>query len=218
MRPTLLICAILTGCAAPRGTPPGGLVGDYTLGYPDAVRVAFAGRPELDAAGAVGLDGSLPLGHLGEPAAAGSTLGELAGDCARLAAVPESGVAVTLAEPLAARVYLVGPVNRTRRAVPYIGPERVAALLARAGALRPGCSELAGITVTRHVLVGGLPEIVWRVDVAAVLAGDPSTDIVVEPSDEVEVGETRRSRVARSLPDWARPLFLTLMGMGPAGP
>lgn len=218
MRLTLLAFATLAGCAAPRGAPPGGLVGDYTLGYPDAVRVEFAGHPKLDAAATVGLDGSLPLGPLGEIPAAGSTLGELAGDCARLAALPADRVAVTLADARSGRVYLVGPENRARRAVAYVGPERVTALLARVGALRPGYSELRDVTVTRHVLVSGLPELVWRVDVAAVLAGDPATDLVLEPSDVVEVGETRRSKAARNLPDWARPAFLALVGMGPDCP
>lgn len=205
----------LAGCAAPAARPPAtGLVGDYELGCNDVVRVELADRPAWDCVASVGLDGTLPLGELGEAVAAGGTLSELHAECARLAAVPPHRLTVTLAAARAGRVYLVGPENRLTRALPYVGPERVSAFLSRASALPPGCSEPRGVTVTRRAVAGGLPEFVWKVDVAAIARGDASTDLVIEPSDVVEVGETRRSRFARGLPDWARPGFRALAGLG----
>ena len=197
--------------------PPTGLVGDYALGCGDVVRVEFADRPDWDCVASVDLDGTLPLGQLGDAPASGASLPDLATECARLAAVRPERVRVTLGDARSRRLYLAGPENRARRVVPYVGPERVTAFLARAGALSPGASELRDVTVTRVNVAAGMPELVWAVDVAAIVRdGDLSTDLVLEPSDVVEVGETRRSQIARNLPDWARPGFRLLTGLGTA--
>jgi hypothetical protein len=46
---------------------------------------------------------------------------------------------------------------------------------------------------------------VFPVDLEAILLrGDRRTDVVVRPNDRVYVGESRRARLAKALPPWAR--------------
>ena len=69
--------------------------------------------------------------------------------------------------------------------------------------------------VRPNVAAGGRPE-VFRVDVPAVLLGGvPDTNVPLRPSDEVYVGETRRSVFARVLPDWLGPLYRRITGLLP---
>ena len=53
-------------------------------------------------------------------------------------------------------------------------------------------------------------------DVEAVLLdGDPRTNVALRPSDQVYVGETRRSSFSRTLPEWVRPLYRKVVGLLP---
>jgi hypothetical protein len=87
--------------------------------------------------------------------------------------------------------------------------------LKRVGGLPPG-AKLSEVYVVRpNVAAGGRPE-VFRVDVEGVLLdADQGTNIPLWPSDQVYVGETRRSAFSRVLPDWLRPLYRRLSGLLP---
>jgi protein involved in polysaccharide export with SLBB domain len=187
----------------------------YRVGCPDVLAVSFADRPDLDAAAAIDLDGRLPLPDLGRPAVAGESLEHVRGELARLAGVPPDRVGVSLAAPRSGRVYVHGPVRGRVRVVPYRGPEPVMDFLRRVGGLPPG-SKLSAVYVVRpNVAAGGRPE-VFRVDVAAVvLDGDGATNVPVRPSDQVYVGETRGSVVARFLPHWLGAAYRRLVGLLP---
>ena len=88
-------------------------------------------------------------------------------------------------------------------------------LLRRIGGLPPG-TKLNQVYVVRPNVAGGDRPEVFRVDVAAVLIDhNQATNVPVQPSDEVYVGETRRSVVARMLPDWLGPLYRRLAGLLP---
>ena len=68
---------------------------------------------------------------------------------------------------------------------------------------------------SRHPVANGPPKI-FHVDVEAVLLdGDPTTNVSVESSDHVFVGETRRASFARLLPNWIRPAYQQLVGLMP---
>lgn len=206
--------ASLTACPEPPG--------EYRLGCPDVIACQFAGEPNLDCAAVIDLDGTVTLPAApGAPqgiAVAGLTVAEARAALARAAGRSPDSVEVTLAEARASRLTVIGPANRVRRTVSYHGPESVAAFLARSGAVQPGCSELRDITVVRpNVASGGAPESV-RVDLAAILVrGEQATNVTLEPSDIVVVGETRRSRFARMLPEWAAPAFERLSGVRRGG-
>jgi hypothetical protein len=65
------------------------------------------------------------------------------------------------------------------------------------------------------VASGKQPE-VFRVNVPSVLIdGNPETNVLLQPSDEVYIGETSRSVFARVLPDWLGPVYRRLTGLLP---
>jgi polysaccharide biosynthesis/export protein len=187
----------------------------YRVGCPDVIEVSFADFPGWDALAAVDLDGRLPLSSPGHPRAEGRTLEEIRADLARLAGVEPERVAVRLAAPRSSRVFVHGPIRGRTRIVPYQGPEPVIDFLTRVGGLPPG-SKLSQVYVVRpNVATGGQPE-VFRVDVPAVLIdGNPATNVALQPSDEVYIGETSRSVFARVLPDWLGPAYRRLTGLLP---
>ena len=204
-------CAERLAAAAPDPVPGPA----YRVGCPDVLAVAFVDRPDWDGTASVDVDGQLPLGDAGRPQVSGLTLDEAKVVVARTAGLPPARVAVELASPRAGRVYVVGPENGLQRAVAYRGPERVVEFLWRTGAVPRGCADLRAVSVVRpNVAAGGSPT-VFDVDVeAVVLDGDQRTNVVLEPSDEVVVGETRRSSFGRLLPDWLRPAYQKLIGAG----
>src|SRR5437870_3143814 len=172
----------------------------YRIGCPDVIEVSFDDFPAWDALASVDLDGRLPLQSPGNPRAEGRTLDDVRDELARLAGVPPERVTVRLAAPRSSRVYVHGPIRGLTRVVPYQGPEPVIDLLKRIGGLPPG-SKLNQVYVVRpNVAAGRRPE-VFQVDVEAVLLDhDPATNIPLRPSDQVYVGETRRSSFSRVLP------------------
>lgn len=187
----------------------------YRIGCPDVLEITFADYPARDALACVDLDGRLPLEYPGSVLAEGRTLDDVRLELAAMAEVPSERVFVRLAAPRSSRVFLHGPIRGRTRIVPYQGPEPVIDFLKRVGGLPPG-SKLSAVYVVRpNVAVGGRPE-VFRVDVAGVLTeSDPITNIPLKPSDEVYIGETKRSVFARILPDWLGPVYRRFAGLLP---
>jgi protein involved in polysaccharide export with SLBB domain len=187
----------------------------YRIGCPDVLEVTFADSPAWNAVASVDLDGRLPLDYPGSLPVEGQTLEDVRQELAALARVAPERVGLRLAAPRSSRLYLHGPIRGRTRIVPYQGPEPVIDFLKRVGGLPPG-SKLSEVYVVRpNVAAGGRPE-VFRVDVAGVLTGtDPATNIPLRPSDEVYVGETRRSVFARVLPDWLGPAYRRFAGLLP---
>lgn len=187
----------------------------YRIGCPDVLLVSFADHPEWDALAAVDLDGCLPLEALGRLRVEGRTLPEVQHELAQRAALSPDRVAVHLAAPRTSRIYLHGPIRGHTRIVPYQGPEPVIDFLQRVGGLPPG-SKLNEVYVVRPNVAAGCRPEVFPVDVAAVLIDhNPATNIPLQPSDAVYVGETRRSAFARLLPDWLGPMYRRLIGLLP---
>ena len=188
----------------------------YALGCADVLEVAFADRPAWDCAASVGLDGRLPLGDAGSPHVQGLSLDDARAKLAEAAKVEPGRVTVALADCRAGRVYVTGPENKMRRTVPYRGPEPVLEFLWRTGALKPGSAEVRDVTVLRANVAGGGPPEAFRVNAAAIVKGDDHrSNVILRASDEVVVGETRRSSFARLVPEWALPLYRKLVGLLP---
>lgn len=187
----------------------------YRVGCPDVLEVTFLDHPEHDVYAAVDLDGRIPLQYPGSPRAEGRTLDDLRHELASLAGVAPDRVGLRLAAARSSHVYVHGPIRGRSRVVPYQGPEPVIDFLKRVGGLPPG-SKLSEVYVVRpNVASGGRPE-VFPVDVAAVLMdNDPTTNVALRPSDEVYVGETKKSVLARAVPDVLDPLYRRLTGLLP---
>ncbi len=176
----------------------------YTIGCPDVLDLRFPNDSMRDCLTAVDLDGRLNLGQNQRPHVEGLSLEQARGVISR-----DTGqvVQVHLTESRSGRIYVRGPELNRQRVIEYRGPEPVSAFLARAGCILPGQTNFREVTVIRpNIAIGGKPEI-YPVDFSAILQGESSSDILLRPSDEVVVGETRRSSFARLLPTWCVPIF-----------
>ncbi|WP_439624236.1 polysaccharide biosynthesis/export family protein [Gemmata sp.] len=225
----MLLCVLCAGCADCKflrktcPPPPDPLAAAqlpapdtaYRIGCPDVLEVAFADRPEWDVLASVDLDGRVALAHPGSPRVEGRTLDDVRHELARLAGTDPDNVTVRLAAARSSRVFLHGPIRGRCRVVPYQGPEPVIDFLKRVGGLPPG-SKLNQVYVVRPNVASGKRPEVFQVDVSAVLAdNNHATNVPLMPSDEVYIGETKRSVVARILPDWLGPLYRRLSGLLP---
>jgi len=219
LRPVLSAHAVVTA-ASPTAveahpTPPPSA---YTIGCPDVLTVHFADRPEADCLTAVDLDGRVHLVGEHRPSVSGLTLAEAKIAVAKATNTDPSRVMVGLAEPRSGKLVLRGPEMNRQRTVTYVGPERLTEFLRRVGAIQPRSSDWRDVCVIRPNVASGDQTEVFRADLEAiVLDGDHSTDVTLQPGDQVYVGETRRSSFARLLPTWMRPWYQRTTDLGVNG-
>ena len=176
----------------------------YSIGCPDVLNLRFPAASARDCLAAVDLDGRLNLGQNQRPHVEGLSLEQ-----AREVIARETGqeVQVQLTESRSSRIYVRGPELSRQRVVEYRGPQPVLEFLERAGCILPGQTNFREVSVIRpNIAIGGKPEI-YPVDFSAIVRGDLSTNVLLRPSDEVIVGETRRSSFARLLPSWCVPIY-----------
>jgi protein involved in polysaccharide export with SLBB domain len=131
----------------------------------------------------------------------GLTIGEVEDRIARVLGISRSIVHVRVTEFASRQVFLCGPEAGLERATPYQGPEPVVDLLRRTGGLSRDAEPRDVHVVRANVAAGRRPE-VFDVDLRAIMTGDTSTNVIVEPYDQVYVGETARACWARRLPPW----------------
>lgn len=220
----LLPLILATGCAdlsAVRRSPPLPAPGSpdlaaYRIGCPDVLEIAFSERPSWDCIVAVDVDGTIPLGEAGLYTVQGLTTAEVRALIAEGTGLSPHGIVVAVALPRSGKVFITGPENKRIRAVAYPGPTPVLDFLQLAGAIQPKESKLNDVYIVRPNIAANEPPKIFHVDVEAVLLdGDASTNILVESSDHIYVGETRRASFARLLPEWIRPTYRKLMGLMP---
>lgn len=220
----LLVLLPCVGCAglrsarqAERLPPPAGPdTAAYRIGCPDVLDVGFADHPEWDCLVAVDVDGCVPLADGGRVFVQGLTTAEARAAIAEQAGCDPARALVAVAVPRAGKVFVTGPDNKRIRAVAYTGPSPVLDFLQTAGAIQPLESKLNDVYVVRPNVCADAPPKIYHVDPEAILLdGDPTTNVLVEPSDHVYVGETRRASFARLLPPWARPAYRRLVGLMP---
>jgi polysaccharide biosynthesis/export protein len=190
-----------------------GVAAAYRAGCPDVLEVTVAAHAELTGRRTIGPDGRIDLGPYGRPHVEGLTVDEIARCVAEQAAVPPARVQVRVAEFHSQQVYLIGQVVGQQRAVPYQGQETVLDLLKRVGGVTPGAASDNVYVVRSRVAEGRRPE-VFHVDLrAVVLRHDEQTNVRLQPSDQVFVGETRRSCLERCFPPWLRPTYQAMCGL-----
>jgi protein involved in polysaccharide export with SLBB domain len=224
----VLLLGLVTGCAAPGqhidqamlGGRPGParqqeLVDHYQIGCPDVLEVAATARPEFGGPRRVGADGRIDLGTLGRLRVEGKTSAEVARAVAERCGAPPGQVRVRVVEHNRQQVYLTGEIQGLKRAVDYQGPERVVELLQRAGGLTPGAA-VGDVKVLRsHVIDDRAPE-VFPVNLQAIVVNhDQATNIIIQPFDQIYVGESRQSSLARCMPPILLPFYRSICGLEP---
>jgi protein involved in polysaccharide export with SLBB domain len=86
-------------------------------------------------------------------------------------------------------------------------------LLQRVGGLSPGAAPADVYLIRSHLVDGGTPE-VFHIDLQAIFAKhDQRTNVLVQPFDQINVGESRRSNLSRSMPPVLLPLYQSLFGL-----
>lgn len=174
----------------------------YTIACPDVLDLVVAQRPDLSGRLAVDPDGTIPLGPIGRLRVEGMTAGEAADQLAAGVHLSRTDVQIRVAEYTSRQVFLCGPQAGRKKAVPYQGPETVVAFLRRTGGLSRDAEPRSVHVVRSNVAAGRRPE-VFPVDLKAILTrGDDSTDVKLEPYDQVYVGESAASNWMKYLPRW----------------
>jgi polysaccharide biosynthesis/export protein len=177
---------------------------EYCVHCPDVLDMAVPGWAGEQA---VGPDGRVRPGKGIAVRVDGQTPVEAARNIAERLGVAPSAVRVRVAGFNSQRVYVHGEVTGVQRAVPYQGPETVLDLLQRMGGITPG-AEAGNIQVVRSRVADGRPPEVFHVNLDAILRhGDQTTNVRLEPFDQIYIGQTRQHCIACCLPPWLRSLF-----------
>lgn len=185
----------------------------YQVRCPDVLAVEVAGLPQYSGPHRIGPDGRIDLGDSCQPRVDGGTTPEIVRVVAELLSVPPEQVRVEVAEYNSQYLYLYGQVAGLQRAVAYQGPETVLDLLRRVGGIAPSATIHDVKVVRPHVADGKVPE-VFRVDLTAIVVRhDPETNVVLQPCDQVYVGQSHRSSFGDCLPPWLRPVYQRMCGM-----
>lgn len=185
----------------------------YQVHTPDELAIQIFGPQPWQGKCLVGPDGRIGVGPWGGVRVEGMTPPEIAGRLGEMLAIRPEQVQVEVTAHRSQLVYIYGEVAGLQRAVPYRGPESVVQLLQRIGGVTPGAAPGDVQVVRAHVADGKPPE-VFQIDLAAiVLKQKPEGNIRVQPFDQIYIGQSKRSCLAKSLPPWLRPLFEQACGM-----
>lgn len=187
----------------------------YTLACPDAIQVFGLTPPAQPVVARIGPNGGVELPGLGSIRVEGLTVGEAAAEIAMQARLPADSIRVRVLEYASRQLFLYGQTESGPVAIDYRGPERVVDVLRRAGGLSPDAA-LNEIYVLRAQVSEGIPAEVLTVDLEAILRhNDHSTNVRVQPLDEIYVGEKPRSRVRRAIPTFLQPIYEGLVRLIP---
>jgi protein involved in polysaccharide export with SLBB domain len=221
-----LVLGLAAGCASARPHVDQALLADkgaraattgvaapYAAACPDVLEVVVTRRPDLTGQDPIDPCGCIRLGSAGRLRVEGLPTTTIARKVAYAAGVPPADVQVRVADFRSQQIYLFGQVTGVQRAVPYEGPETVLDMLQRIGGITTGAAAGDVYVIRSHVADGGQPE-VFHVDLEAiVLNHDTRTNLRLQPSDQVYVGESRRSSLEKCVPPCLRPLYELLCGL-----
>lgn len=206
--------ALGTGAAAPANREET-VADSYRLACPDVVEIAVADRADIGGRFVVNAEGRIGLAYLENPRVEGETAASLARRVAAELGMPDERVTCRVAEHRSRTVLVRGPIEGGDRAIPYRGTENVVGFLRRCGGLTPA-ADVGDVHVVRgNVAHGGRPQ-VFTVNLEAILlGGDPTTNVLLRPFDEVYVGELPRAKLGKALPHWLRPVYRGFCGVFP---
>lgn len=185
----------------------------YIVHPPDLLEVQVSDPGGWMFTCAVRPDGRVDLGEAGLVRVDGLTTRDIAYAVSRQLSLPASRVRVRVAEYNSQQLFLYGEVMGLQRVVPYQGPETVVDLLQRVGGITPGAAPAEIYVVRSRVADGKAPE-VFQVDLEAILLKkDLQSNVLLQPFDQVYIGQSRKGLMHHCLPPWSRPLYEELSGM-----
>jgi protein involved in polysaccharide export with SLBB domain len=169
------------------------------------LEVAVGSHPELAGRKPIDADGTIALASDVRLRVEGLTVAEITEKLASELRVAPPDSQIHVAEYASRQIFLCGPVAGTERAVPYLGPEPVVEFLRRIGGLSREAEPRDVHVVRANVAAGRRPE-VFPVDLKAIrIDRDDKTNVLLQPYDQVYVGESARATWERCLPPWMHP-------------
>lgn len=175
---------------------------DYRLVFPDIVQIDIAGQAEMAGKFLVMPDGTLQHPQLGLFAVEGTTISQLQQQIADKAHVSPSQVTCQVAAYRSRVVHLFSGEHMLPTTIPYAGSERVSDLLVRSHLL--GTLNGREVSVIRRNTSMGQQEQKFNIDVMAIQEGDMTTNIVLQPNDEVHINRLEPDGVfTKLIPNWA---------------
>jgi len=215
----------------------------YHVFCPDVLEIRVVGRPDLSGWRAIDSDGRIELGKLGRLRVEGRSLPQVVNILSEEIGIPTDRIQIRVAEYNSQQIYLFGQVmppgdkaksdgddprlltglgaklpcwnlaETSQRTVPYHGPETVLDLLQRVGGITPGAAP-NDVHVVRSRLADNQPPEIFHIDLQAiVMSQDQSTNLRLQPFDQVFVGEAKRSSLEKCLPPFLRPAYEKLCGI-----
>jgi protein involved in polysaccharide export with SLBB domain len=164
----------------------------------------------------VGPEGRIQLTALGNPRIEGQTTAVLTDRVAAELGLLVAQVKCRVVEHQSRVIFVHGPIEGGDRAVLYRGPESVVSFLRCCGGLTRG-ADVRDIAVVRGNVARGTKPQVLPVDLEAILLrGEAESNVLLQPFDQVCIGELPRSKFGRALPHWLRPLYRGLCGAVPS--
>jgi protein involved in polysaccharide export with SLBB domain len=217
--------SVLSGCAAQRSARERALVSpsnrhhpaheihaQYQIRCPDRLVIQLDGESSGSGLVPIEPDGRISLARHIRPVVDGSTPEEARTIVAEALGMPREQVRVEVAEHLSQHVYVHGEIAGWPRVVPYQGPETIVEFLQRVGGLSDAAAPTRVQVLRGRVADGTSPEL-FHINLRAIAAGDPTTNIQLRPGDQVYIGQSRRGCICRWLPPWFRPWFQRVCGM-----
>ncbi len=191
------------------------VVDSYAIGCPDIVEITVDGVAGCNGQFTINAEGRIELPILDNPRVEGETASGLAQRLARELHIPQEKVRCRVVAHRSREVFVFGPIEGSDRAVAYRGPENVVAFIRRCGGLTPAANAREIHIVRGNVATGARPQ-VFRVDLEAILLdGDPKTNYLIQPFDEIYIGELKRAKIGRALPQWLRPVYREFCNLFP---
>ncbi len=186
---------------------------EYLISCPDRVEIKVSGRPELSRTQEVAGDGRIIATNGERVRVEGLSSTEAARRFASTCQLGPDQVSITVTDYRSQKLYLIGQVAGEQRTVPYQGPETVLDVLQRVGGVKPGAAPDEVYVVRSRIAEGKQPE-VFHVRLREILVQhNDSSNVRLQPQDQIYVGETNRSVLSHYLPPWLKPVFDSLWGM-----
>ncbi|GIW82556.1 MAG: hypothetical protein KatS3mg105_4363 [Gemmatales bacterium] len=179
---------------------------EYHVRCPDVLHVSVPVKG-FDERLEIAPDGRIRLNGVGRLRVEGLTLDGVRKSVADALEVSVNNVHVRVVEYKSQHIYVFGQVAGLQRAVPYQGPEPVSRFLQRIGGITADAASDEVYVVRPHIGSGKPPE-VFHIKLRDIVAGrDQSTNIRLQPFDEVHIGESRKCAVDKCVPTLLQPAF-----------